>query len=241
MPFKAFDVQGIGKVTVYKRRGNRNLRLRVTGNGTVKISIPWWTPYQAGLDFLLSRQQWIATQAPKTTALLTEGLVVGTLRHLHFVTDPAKQAVSTSVRKSEVVVSYGPLQTWSDTVIQKAAQTACWRALKNEATQVLIPRLNELVRIHNCMYTTIRIKRMTSRWGSCDQRQNIVLNLFLVQLPMQYIDYVILHELAHTKALNHGPDFWHVFEAMLPNARTLKRQMRAYRPELMLAERHTVA
>jgi hypothetical protein len=53
-----------------------------------------------------------------------------------------------------------------------------------------------------------------------------------MQLPWQLIDYVLLHELTHTTILRHGPDFWRALEAVLPNARVLKKAMREYQPIL---------
>ena len=73
---------------------------------------------------------------------------------------------------------------------------------------------------------------MTSRWGSCDQQHNIVLNLFLMQLPWELIDYVLVHELAHTQVLRHGPDFWQLMERLLPDCRSLRRRMRDHQPVL---------
>ncbi len=236
MPYKEFDVSGIGKVKVYKRRGNRSLRLSVTGTGDIRVSIPTWTPYQAGLAFTMSRRSWILSQSRPLSDLLLPNMPVGKTRHLRFLPEANIDNVRTNVRSAEVIVTYNTRLTVADATVQQAAQSACWRALKSEATKLLTPRLNELAQRYGYTYRSLSIKRMKSRWGSCDQHQNIVFNLFLVQLPWECIDYVILHELAHTRVLSHGTDFWNELESTLPGARSLRRTMRTYRPRLLVAE-----
>jgi predicted metal-dependent hydrolase len=76
--------------------------------------------------------------------------------------------------------------------------------------------------------------RLKGRWGSCDQDKNIVLNLFLMQLPWQLIDYVLLHELCHTMHLDHGPGFWQTFLMHKPTAKDLRREIRHYQPNFVL-------
>lgn len=234
MPYRKFAVDGIGEVTVYKRRGNRSLRLSIASDGSVRVSIPFWTPYQTGLAFMMSRKAWVMAQARPTTKALYNGMAVGKTRRLRFVRDLTGSGVKTSVRSNEVVVTFGPRLTVDSESVQQAATNACWRALKAESVKLLAPRLSQLAALHGFTYRSISVKRMKTRWGSCDQRQNIVLNLFLVQLPWECIDYVILHELTHTRVLSHGPNFWSAMETVLPHAKSFRRQMRAYHPALIV-------
>ena len=53
-----------------------------------------------------------------------------------------------------------------------------------------------------------------------------------MQLPWALIDYVLLHELSHTKALHHGPDFWKVFEAVLPGAKQRRKELKDFKPAI---------
>ena len=241
MPYKEFEVNGIGTVKLYKRKGTRSLRLTVAADGHVRVTMPMWAPYQAGLAFATSRRAWIVAQAQHKTAELQHGARIGKTHHLVFQQDLTASAVRTSVRRAEVIVTYSPHQTANDRTVQEAAQAACWRALRSQSLQLLGQRLEQLAAEHNFTYKSLSIKRMKSRWGSCDQHGNIVLNLFLVQLPWEYIDYVILHELTHTVALNHGPDFWEILGSHLPNARQLRRSMKVYRPTLLVVREDAMA
>src|SRR4051812_5320937 len=91
-------------VTVYKRRTSRNLRLSINAHGQVRVTIPSWAPYRAGLEFARSRQGWIITQQ-KPVMVLTDGRPVGKAHHLKLV--PGDK-LSTRLLGGSVIVRYPP-------------------------------------------------------------------------------------------------------------------------------------
>jgi predicted metal-dependent hydrolase len=143
--------------------------------------------------------------------------------------------VATNVTKSrvtgtEIRISYPvELSIWSPE-IQASAEKAARRALKQQAEALLFRRLEDLARVHGFHYKSVAVKRLKSRWGSCGPQADITLNIFLMQLPWSLIDYVLLHELVHTKVHNHGRDFWSLFETCLPEAKKLRKQLRDHQP-----------
>ncbi len=104
--------------------------------------------------------------------------------------------------------------------------------MRLQAEQLLPNRLASLAGTHGFEYGSISVKQLKGRWGSCDHQKNITLNLFLMQLPWELIDYVLLHELTHTNILRHGPDFWRAMEAVLPAVKNARKTLRAYQPVL---------
>ena len=234
MPYKEFDVSGIGKVKIYKRRASRRLRLTVAADGGIRVSMPLWTPYRAGLAFTLSKRTWIQAQSKQApAALLAHGMRIGKSHRLSFELNPAIEGVKTNVRQTQISVVHGPSLSHADRIVQDAAREASLRALRSQATTLLAQRLEQVAARHGIGYRSLRIKRMKSRWGSCDQHRNIVFNVYLIQLPWELIDYVIRHELAHTRILHHGDDFWRELEALEPAARQLRRAIRLYQPTLL--------
>src|SRR5215471_7057456 len=170
MPYKEFVLDGVGTIKVYKRRGNRNLRLTITANGEVRVTMPPWTPYQAGISFAISKRTWILAQSRQhTTSVLTHGAQIGKSHHLVFQQSLAAVAPKTSVRQTEITITHSPHSTPSDPDVQAAAHAACLRALKSQATTLLGQRLTQLAAVHEVPYKSLAIKRMKSRWGSCDQ------------------------------------------------------------------------
>lgn len=231
MAFKQFQVDGLGDIKIYKRKGNRSLRLSVTSGGEVRVSIPTWAPYTAGLTFVQSKQDWIAGQRP-ATSLLQSGQAIGKAHRLIFVPRATAAKPASRLKQTEVIISYPARLTPADPAVQTLARAAGIRALRAQADQLLPQRLAQLAALHDFSYASVSVKQLKGRWGSCDQHQNIVFNLFLMQLPWECIDYVILHELTHTKVLRHGPPFWAAMESVLPRTPELRRQMRGYQPIL---------
>lgn len=68
-------------------------------------------------------------------------------------------------------------------------------------------------------YNSVRLKYLKSRWGSCSGKRNINLSLRLLLLPDEIRDYVIIHELAHLREMNHSKAFWSLVEQHDPNYR----------------------
>ena len=133
----------------------------------------------------------------------------------------------------EIRIVYPAGMDISDPQVQQTAHRAALRALKQQATVLLTPRLQQMAVQHGFVYKSVSIKRLTSRWGSCSSQKDIVLNSYLMQLPWQLIDYVILHELTHTRIMAHGTKFWAELGQYVPNLRDIRRQMRTHRPMLM--------
>lgn len=229
MPGKDYMLSGGQAVTIYKRRGSRNLRLSITSTGKVRVTIPAWVAYGAGLAFAQSRQGWINEQRQPRTVLET-GQAVGKSHHLEFVAVPGAAKVTSRVVGTAVVVRYPADQTPGIPAVQKIAVEAGIRALRHQAEQLLPQRLVQLAVHHGFTYRGVTVKRLKGRWGSCDQYGNIVLNLFLMKLPWELIDYVLLHELTHTRVLRHGPDFWQSMAAVSPQAKALRKQLRDHQP-----------
>jgi predicted metal-dependent hydrolase len=79
---------------------------------------------------------------------------------------------------------------------------------KGKAASTLIRRLRELADLHNFKYNKVSIRNQKTKWGSCSAKDNISLNINLTGLPTELMDYVILHELLHTRIRNHSKKFW---------------------------------
>lgn len=234
MAFKQFDLDGIGTVTIYKRRTSRVIRLTVAQSGDVKVTIPVWAPYRSGLSFAISRQAWITANKPTRQRVFIDGQAIGKSHRLVLLSDSSIAKPSTHIRGTEVRVRYPAHLAAEDAGVQKVIERAALRVLKLQAKKLLKIRLDELAERYGYEYRSLTIKQLKGRWGSCDQDKNIVLNLFLMQVPWHLIDYVILHELAHTNVLRHGAPFWAEMEKYTDDARLLRKQLHEYQPVLNL-------
>ncbi|CAB1083871.1 hypothetical protein D1AOALGA4SA_11405 [Olavius algarvensis Delta 1 endosymbiont] len=99
---------------------------------------------------------------------------------------------------------------------------------RTAARKVLVNRLDYLAGKYGFTYNRVFIRNQKTRWGSCSTKNNINLNVNLVRLPAELIDYTILHELVHTRVKNHSSNFWDQMDRLLGDAKKVDKKLRAY-------------
>lgn len=109
-----------------------------------------------------------------------------------------------------------------------AALTANASINWSAAEKWLIQRLDELSAQHGFNYQRVVVKCQKTRWGSCSAKNNISLNINLIRLPADLIDYILLHELVHTRVKDHSRRFWNELEKFVGNARRLDGKLNEY-------------
>lgn len=234
MASKTVELADIGTVTLYKRKGSRNIKLTITAKGSVRVTLPFWMPYEAAVTFVRSRKDWIAEHIPHSDhVMLLSGQMIGKSHRLVFEKSPTASKVSSKVTPTAIYITHPASLPSSDEAVQTAAHKASIKAMRNQAEALLPGRLRELAHKHGFTYRSVQVKQLTGRWGSCDTHRNIVFNLFLMQLPWTLIDYVILHELTHTNVMKHGPEFWSAMARVLPDVQVRRRAMRQYQPTVI--------
>lgn len=231
MPAKLVTIPDIGQVAIYKRRGVRGVKLSIAHDGTVRITLPTWAPYRLGIEFARTKAEWIAAKAhPKK--MLQSGDRVGKAHR--FLFEQKAGLIKPTVRLSgtDIKIAIPVHMTTESKQVQAVASKAAVRALKKESEQLLPQRLSTLAKQHGFTYNSVRVKRLRSRWGSCNERKDIVLNCFLMQLPWHLIDYVLLHELVHTKVMRHGDPFWSELALYVKDLKAIRKEMKSHQPTL---------
>jgi hypothetical protein len=100
--------------------------------------------------------------------------------------------------------SYPSLQTLARSLLQTAAK------------KELADRTMELAAQYQFQVHRVSVRNQRSRWGSCSSRGTISLNWKLLQVPLHVRDYIILHELAHRRQMNHSPRYWQLVASICP-------------------------
>jgi hypothetical protein len=98
--------------------------------------------------------------------------------------------------------------------------------IRIRAASELPARLFELAGIHGFAVTSVSVRNQRTRWGSCSPSGRISLNWRLVQVPTAVRDYVLLHELAHLRHLNHSARFWRELARLCPHHAEARRWLR---------------
>lgn len=232
MASKSFNIDGIGDIKIYKRKGSKRIRLTVGHDGMPSVGIPAWAPYKFGIEFAKSKHEWLVDQLSNNKPhIFSDGESIGKAHRISIVHSATKKP--RCVVKSQLVKLYLPSAvTETDKTAQAILIKGCQRALKEEAKMLLPQRLRQASLKTGYGYKNITIKQLKSRWGSCSQHKEIVLNSYLMQLPWDLIDYVILHELVHTKVMAHGPRFWAELAQHVTDLPTKRKKIKEFTPRL---------
>lgn len=234
MPAKHWEIEGVGRVVLQKRRTAKQLRVSISADGTVRVTLPYWVSYRAGTAFVKEQKSWILEQQPKRMYLNSEHRI-GKAHIIRFIATTKKRPSSRLV-DNQIRIYYPDTLSAKDKAIQAVARRAAVRALTVEAKQLLPIRLYNLADKHGLPFASVSIKTLKSRWGSCSNQQEITLNCYLMQLPWSLIDYVLLHELTHTKVLRHGKPFWQFMQTLDADTLHKRRELRGHRPILIAAD-----
>ena len=133
------------------------------------------------------------------------------------------------MNEEDITICCPPQTDFSQKAVQDLLRNAIIRALKKSAQAYLPPLLSELAGHYGFKYKKVKITGSKSRWGSCSATGSINLSCYLMLLPPHLMDYVLLHELTHTKEMNHGPQFWEILNDLTEGrAKTLRAELKNF-------------
>lgn len=212
------------QMDIERKAYQRSLRLKVLPNGLVKISCPKNASDKALTGFVthatpyvrkhLQRLQkirsalpqplhptspWIPWQGEKLSIIRAEGFSQPVLQSEGLVIDPA-------------CLNHKVLRAF----------------YKSQAQEMLTTRAEMWSRAMDLRPRRLAFRGQRSRWGSCSAEGSINLNWKLMIAPPEVVDYVIIHELAHLRVLNHGPRFWELVERFQPHRKTNEKWLRLH-------------
>nr|WP_298717963.1 SprT family zinc-dependent metalloprotease [uncultured Steroidobacter sp.] len=214
--------------TVRVSRRARRMSVRVYPGGRVEVVVPPGVPPTTVQRFVGSHSQWIARRvedlsavgAPVSPGPPTEIQVpaIGRTFSVHY-----EHTRSTSIRPElfddGVLKIFGPIHD------EAAIATALREWLSDLAYDELGAQLKTVARELGLNFSRIQVRRQRTRWGSCSATGTISLNVCLMFLEPAVVRYLFVHELCHTRHMNHSPRFWALVEHYEPDYRRLDREL----------------
>jgi predicted metal-dependent hydrolase len=234
MSTKYINIERLGTVSFTINERSRRIRLSVKSDGEIVVSMPPAILYRDAIRFVESKADWILkqqTRIQKSTTLFAPESCFKTRFHQLAITKGNTDRVYNRVGNGVIQIFIPERVNHELPKIQDFIKKTLVDVMRWEAKIYLPKRIKELADKHGFKYQDISIKNTKTRWGSCSSANNINLNLHLMRVPEHLIDYVLLHELAHTVVKNHGEKFWLLLEHCYPNARKADKEMNDYRTQ----------
>ncbi len=118
----------------------------------------------------------------------------------------------------ESVTLYWPESQWAERAHQRHhAQKLILSSLRQEAEALFSARVQIYATKMKLFPKRIKLMEAQTRWGSCSSRGNLNFNWRLIGAPIEVIDSIVVHELAHLQHMNHSQEFWELVEAFAPH------------------------
>ncbi len=200
----------------------RRLTARVHVGGRVEIVVPIGVKAHAVRDFVQRFTPWIDRKVAAMRCIAAPGEPVPPLIELAFTGEKFAVEWRKSAKRTLDLTSDGILVQASD---EQSARRQLQNWLKAAAYERLAPRLLELAGELNCSVARVSIRRQRTRWGSCSTRGTVSLNCSLLFLRLEVVRYLFIHELSHTRHMNHSASFWRLVEKLEPDYRRLDRDL----------------
>jgi hypothetical protein len=209
---------------VRNRRARRYI-LRLRPDGAARVTVPRGGSLAEATRFAERNMAWLEQQLlrqaiqprrPLPWPLGTEILFRGQALRLEPVNNGGAEMIRLGGELVAVAASGGDLRP------------AIEQHLRRLAAHELPARVIELAALHQLAVKRVTVRNQRSRWGSCSRRGTISLNWRLVQTPPLVRDYLVLHELAHLKEMNHSRRFWSEVVRLCPDFREAERWLKQH-------------
>jgi predicted metal-dependent hydrolase len=209
------------------RSKRRTIALIVERDGSVTVRAPLKMSVKAIEEFVVKHAEWVEKKQAEVAAILPEKvrqyeegecfLFLGQEYPLEIVRSNKKLVLEDSFKLAESE--------------KENAEVIFRHWYRKQASRIIGERVALFAERYQLPVGTIRITSARTRWGSCSPKNNLSFSWRLVMTPLDVIDYVVIHELAHTIHHNHSKRFWKLVEKWMPDFKEKRKQLRKYGQE----------
>ena len=221
-----------GVVIIRRNRNSKSVRLRLDSNATIVITMPPRVALVHATRLIDISRSDIRSWREHYKRLNPSYEHASRIGHAHTLTF---EETTGAVPKGKIIgqrihITYPKSLSTTAPIVQQVAKTYIAKALQKEARSYLPERLKHLALTHGFHYERIRFGTQKGRWGSCSSKGTISLNVALMNQSLEEIDYVLIHELCHTKHMNHSQSFWNLVEQCMPDYKKYRKSLKKAQP-----------
>ena len=225
----------LGTIEFIHNERSKHIRVRILSSG-LKVSLPVKASSEEAMKFinsirtkLIQKQEKLEQGLQKSNILIDENSKLQTLTFTVEARAVARKNIYFSLKNSVLTIEFPIGTDCKDVQTQQHFWNGISYFLRKEAKRLLPDRTKQLAAKFGFEYSDVKIQSSKSRWGSCSGLKSINLSLYLMLLTAPLIDYVILHELCHTKEMNHGIRFWKLMDRVTDcKSKELRAQLKKY-------------
>lgn len=214
------DLDWLPNYTIRRSKRAKRVNLRLCSKYGLLLTLPLRTSENTGLQFLYQQKDWIL----KHQHLLQSTIDIPTLPKEIILPSFEKMLqvryeIVTGYKKIKLLHLPNELVLYSEKLEIKKCLEELRQWLYMYAEKEFTLWLKQLSTRCQLSFQSMSLRNQATRWGSCTYSKKISLNIKLAFLPKTITEYVLIHELCHTKYLNHSEDFWNLVELFVPDYR----------------------
>ena len=220
------------KTITYKliRSNRKTIAIHVTKDAQVEVRAPFKAKEKEIEQFLISKRDWVEKHLARINET-QENRLKFELNYGESLRLMGKKVPLIAREGNKVGFDgncfYLPPNFPSDEI--KMAVIGLYKQI---AKQVLTDRTFAYAKEMNLLPSAVKVNRAKTRWGSCSSKGSINYSWRLIMAEEEIIDYVIVHELAHLRELNHSPRFWAVVESILPDYKKRQKKLKGFQKKI---------
>lgn len=214
--------------TVQRRRRRGAITLTIDERG-LRVGAPWRASHDAIEQLLRQHANWVLKKLAEWRQRSAPPLHWQDGESLMLLGKPLRLTLLPEHR--QISADEGRLVIGNAAATPPAIAQVVTDWLRQQALPCFRQRIAHFYPLIGVAAPEVHLSNARSRWGSCHSNGRIRLNWRLIQMPMHLIDYVVAHELAHLREMNHSPRFWQTVARMLPDyaARRMEMKTGGYR------------
>jgi predicted metal-dependent hydrolase len=220
--------QGITLEYEFTPKRVKNINLRVRPDGSVALSAPRWVTKAQVEDFILGRWDWLMAAQSRSLQRCTPTFGWQQGESFHLLGQPVTVTRQAGKTPAAVLQQNLLLLSLPDPANAAAVGERWYDAFCREQLVLLEEKAWQRFCVKGTAKPTLRLRWMTSRWGSCMPKQgNITLNKRLFSLPRHLAEYVLLHEYCHLLHADHQAEFYALLGEFAPNRKQLDQELKS--------------